>query len=289
LKILLRRLLNNYKITQKLYLNYTYYKSHKRLLNLADPQTFTEKIQWAKINGNLEELWEFVDKFEVRNFVRKKIGEKYLIPLISLYNRGDELILNELPNRFILKATHSAGQNLIVIDKSVEDETKLNKIINQWLKTNYYHLTGESNYKHIKPRVVAEELITSKGGLKDYKFYCFYGEVIFVQVISDRSNGQRIDYFDKEWELLDLSSSLYKNSDSPPVKPNNFEEMLKVANELSSIFSFVRVDLYNADGKIYFGELTFTPANGQRPFGTLEQDIWVGSFIEKNDFGSRDY
>ncbi|UTR06077.1 hypothetical protein MM326_18665 [Alkalihalobacillus sp. LMS6] len=289
MKIFIKRAVNQFSFTQKILLRLIYFKHHKRLLNLEQPKTFTEKIQWAKMYGNLERLGPYIDKYEVRDFVEETIGSEYLISLIKVYDNYNELNLDELPNSFVLKATHSAGQNLIVMDKKEVSPPELSEALKNWFNTNYYHITGETNYKLIRPRVVAEELISNKRGLKDYKFYCFYGEVKFVQVVSDRKNKQKMDYLDLNWNPIDLESSIIEKSKSRPEKPQNFELMIELAQKLSLIFPFVRVDLYDSDGKVFFGELTFTPANGLRPYKHIHQDEWLGNLVLKEDIGSIKY
>jgi hypothetical protein len=275
------------RFLQKIWLRGVYFKYHRRVLSFRNPKTFTEKMQWAKVYGNLEDLATYVDKYEVRRYVSDTIGEQYLIPSFGVYNNAEDIDFDLLPASFVIKAVHSAGQNLIITNKKKIDYDEIRKKINQWLNSSYYKSTGEKNYKHIIPRVVIEEYIKEEtGGLKDYKFYCFKGKPSFIQVISNREHNQTIDYFDLKWNDLNIRSKMYLNSKKAISKPSNLEEMVKVAELLSAKFSFVRVDLYNVRNKIYFGELTFTPANGLRPYESLKHDIWIGSFIEKEDLRS---
>lgn len=275
------------RFLQKIWLRGVYFKYHRRLLSFRNPKTFTEKMQWAKVYSDLENLASYVDKYEVRQYVKDTIGEQYLIPSLGVYSNAKDIDFNSLPSSFVIKAVHSAGQNLIIPNKKEIDFEKTRNEVDQWLKSNYYKITGEKNYKHIIPRLVIEEYIKEEtGGLKDYKFYCFKGKPSFIQVISNREHNQTIDYFDLKWNNLNIRSKMYQNSMKAISRPSNLEEMVKVAELLSAKFSFVRVDLYSVRNKIYFGELTFTPANGLRPYESLKHDIWIGSFIEKEDLRS---
>lgn len=258
---------------------FAYHQKYK--LNLSDPQTFSEKIQWLKLYGNLEDFGKYVDKYEVREYVEEKIGSKYLIPLITVYEKGDYIELNTLPKSFMIKATHGSGWNLKIDDKSQITEDQINKIFNSWLNSNYYKMTSESNYKNIKPRVVVEEILGENGGnLEEYKFFCFQGVPQFIQYDEYIHNDRYRDLYDLEWNKLDVIFK-YENLKSPVKKPENLDKLTKVAKLLSEDFNFARIDLYSVNDKeIYFGEITLTPGGGYQKFSDIEFDKQLGKLLD---------
>lgn len=257
----------------KLVINIETLRGYHKLCNLANPVYFGEKIQWLKIYGNLEKYTNLVDKYLVRDYIKEKIGTKYLVSLLGVFDNPKEINFEKLPNQFVIKLNTGSGFNIIVTDKQKINSDKIIKQLNKWMKLNYYKIKKEPQYKNIQKKIIIEEYISDKNGeLNDYKFFCFNGKVEFIEVDSDRFCNHTMDFFDKDWNLLQLHKGKYKNSSTIPMKPENFNKMINIAEELASDLQFVRVDLYNVDGNIYFGELTFTPAGGLTKFNPIEKD-----------------
>lgn len=248
-------------------------------LNLKTPKTLSEKIQWIKLFADIEVLSKYIDKYEVRDFVKRKIGESYLIPLIGVYDDIEKINFNLLPNSFVIKATHASGWNLIVRDKSQIDWNKEKIIVKKWLESSFYELTGERNYKNIKGRVVIEHLINDPSGdLKDYKFFCFNGHPRFIQVDGDRYENHKRDLYDIGWNKLPVTLQ-HNNLEKPVPKPELLNKLLQLASCLATDFKFVRVDLYFTGENIYFGELTFTPGQGYERFSSRYVDYNFGQYL----------
>lgn len=260
-------------------------RSHGYSLNLNNPLTFSEKIHWVKKHADLEKYAKYVDKYEVREFVEKTIGKDLLIPLIGVYKSSMEIEFSELPKSFIVKATHGSGWNRIVKDKNKINIEKVRDEINGWIKASFYKIYGERNYKPLIGRVVIEELIIDPSGdLKDYKFFCYNGEPLFIQVDGDRFSQHKRDMYDADWNRLPVKCE-YENFETPVNEPVMLTQMLEIAKKLSAEFPFVRVDLYcAAESKIYFGELTFTPGNGLDRFTPIEFDKVFGAPLQINKY-----
>jgi hypothetical protein len=258
-------------------------RAHGYEPDLKNPKTLSEKIQWMKVYGHLERFSKYVDKYAVRAFVKDTAGEELLIPLIGVYKKTKEIDYNSLPNSFVMKATHASGWNVIVKDKAEVDWNLAREKMDGWLKLNYYKKSGEPNYKPLKGGIIIEKYIEdSTGDLKDYKFFCFHGEPKFVQVDGDRFVGHKRDIYDLKWNKLPVKF-FYENLTQPVAKPEKLSDMTEICRKLSRGFSFVRVDLYFADGRIYFGELTFTPENGFYPFSPVQYDAIFGKFLDLNN------
>lgn len=261
----------------KSYTKFHFYNQHGYRLDLKTPKTLNEKIQWIKLYGDLESLSNYVDKYEVREYVRNKIGDEYLIPLIGVYENSNEIDFETLPKSFVIKATHASGWNLIVKDKELIDWSGEKKKIDEWTSSSFYEVTGERNYKLIEGRVVVEELIEDPSGdLKDYKIFCFNGEPSFIQVDGDRYDEHKRDLYDTDWNKLPVTYH-HPNLRKVVAKPERLDELLEIARSLSSDFKFVRVDLYHTDNEIYFGELTYTPCQGFEKFTPSHFDADFGS------------
>jgi hypothetical protein len=252
--------------------------------DLKTPKTFSEKIQYLKVYGHLERFSKYVDKYDVREFVREKVGAELLIPLVGIYERTDDIDFGSLPNSFVMKATHGSGWNIIVQDKTRLDWNSAIKKMNKWLKKNYFNKNGESQYKFLKRRILIEKYISdSTGDLKDYKFFCFYGEPQFVQVDGDRFTNHRRDIYDLNWNKLSVRF-FYENLPEPVAQPEKLYDMLQICRKLSREFAFVRVDLYFAYGRIYFGELTYSPDNGLKPFDPVRYDQIFGEYLDLKNY-----
>lgn len=256
----------------------------KKIPNLNNPKTFSEKIQWIKLYGGLDELSQYVDKIKVRDYVIRKIGKKYLIPVIGTWDTFEEIPFKKLPKKYILKATHGSGYNFICLDNSRVKKSALKKIVSGWMNDNYYKWFREAQYKNLVPRIICQKYIEDgSGALLDYKFFCFNGKAKLIQVDSDRYLGHKRDLFDINWKKLPIVLQ-HPNSKKPIVKPKKLTEMIWIAEKLSKKFNFARVDLYYVKGRIYFGELTFTPGDGVEKFTPSIADTQIGRLLDLSNF-----
>ena len=267
-----------------LYLKIKYRLTMGRKLDLNNPETFNQKLQWLKLYDRKPEYTQMVDKYEVRKYIKEIIGEEYLIPLLGVYDSFEEIDFDNLPDEFVLKPNHTSGDIFICKNKSKIDYKKLRKEVNRWLKREYYWLHREWPYKNVKPRIICEELIkTENGGFPyDYKFHCFNGEPDNVMVCIERESGNpKFYFFDNEWNLLryNLAGINAPQGFTLP-KPKKMDEMFMLAKKLSSGFPFIRVDFFCENEKIYFGELTFFPDSGFDVNLLKETDILFGEKLE---------
>ncbi|MFP7221456.1 ATP-grasp fold amidoligase family protein [Priestia filamentosa] len=246
---------------------------------MDDPKFFNDKLLVLKLTERNPLYKKLVDKYEVREYVKEKIGKEYLIPLIGIYSSPSEVNYDKLPDKFALKPTAGSQHNIICTDKSTLDWNKESKKLRKWLKLDFYRRTREWPYKNLKNRFVIEEFIEdSKGNTADYKFWCFNGKPVTVQVHTDRFNDHKKGMFDIEFnnQLLDYGE---KTIDFKIDKPENYEKMVELARILSEGFPFVRIDLYNLDGRIFFGEMTFYPANCNGKIRPLKYEQLFGEMI----------
>ena len=251
-------------------------------LNLENPQTFNEKLNWIKIYDRKPIYTTMVDKYEAKKYVASIIGDEYIIPTLGVWNRFEEIDFNTLPYQFVLKCTHDSGGLVICRDKSKLDIEVARKKINRSLKTNYYLLGREWPYKDVKPRIIAEKYMTDNGnGLTDYKFYTMNGKVKAMMIVTDRGIATKADYFDREFHHLDFTWG-YPNSTVLPQKPVQYEKMIELAERLAKGTTEVRVDFYEVRGSLYFGEMTFFDGSGLQPILPVEWDKKLGSWLELN-------
>ena len=256
------------------------YRFH-RLCNFDSPKTYTEKIQWLKLYNRDPKYCTLVDKYEVRGVVKSIIGEDHLIPLVGgPWDSFDEIDFNSLPKQFVLKSTHDSGGIVICKDKEQFDIDKAKKIINDSLKNNYFWQGREWPYKNIKHKIIAEQYMVDESGveLKDYKFFCFDGKCQFLFIATDRGIDTRFDFFDTDFNHIEVKNG-HENSTKVIHRPERFEEMIEIAEKLSTGLPHVRIDLYNINGKIYFGEYTFFHFSGLIPFEPDEWDIKFGEML----------
>lgn len=261
----------------------TLYKKYSggRMPNLEDPHKFSEKMQWLKLHYRNELMPVVGDKFSVRKYLQD-LGYGYLLnELITVYDDVNQIHPEELPERFVLKATHASGWNMIV-----KDNTKVNWLIwrkhfQYWLSHNIAWNGREWHYAEMKPRIVCEKYLEDdSGALMDYKFYCFNGEPRFLQVNVGRGTAHSTqNYYDLNWQLLPFGKSQPHNPDAQVDRPTHFNEMVKLARELTKSFPYVRFDLYEVGGRIYFGEFTFFPCSGMPDFIPSEWDDKVGEML----------
>jgi len=263
------------------YLKIAYLFKMNKKLNLKKPITYNEKLQWLKLNDRKAYYTELVDKYEVRKFVEKKIGRKYLIPLLGVWSNVEDIDFNKLPEQFVLKCTHDSGGVVICKDKFFLNVNKTKRKLSKTMKNNYFWGQREWPYKNVKPRIIAEKYMSNKTekDLRDYKFFCFNGEVKAMFVATDRGNDTRFDFFDVEFNHLPIMQH-YLNANKKIKKPENFDKMVELAGVLSKGIPHVRVDFYNIDGKIYFGEMTFYHFSGWEKFEPSEFDYLFGKWIQ---------
>ncbi|HHU55797.1 MAG TPA: glycosyl transferase [Acholeplasmataceae bacterium] len=273
----------NKMIPSRLWLKVEYYISINKDLNLSNPQTFNEKLQWLKLYDRNPQYTELVDKLEVRKYISKTIGEDYLIPLIGVWDKFEDIDFDKLPNQFVLKPTHTSGNVFICKDKSAIDYLKLEKEINDWLEREYYWVHREWPYKNIKPRIICEKYMVDESGdeLKDYKFMCFNGEVkcSFVCLNRNSPKGLNVDFYDMDWKPMPFERH-YSNSGKRTPKPKTFDEMVRISQLLSKDITFVRIDFYEVNGKLFIGEITFYPGSGFEEFTPESYDYLLGSWIK---------
>lgn len=272
-------------VSDEEYLRQIYRFRMGRDLNLDNPKTLNEKLQWLKLHNRKPEYTTMVDKYEVKKYVAKLIGEEYIIPTLGVWNNVEDIELDKLPNQFVLKCTHDSGSIVICKDKSKLDFEAAKKKLKKGLKRNLFWYGREWPYKNVKRRIIAEKYMTDSPDIDeftDYKFYCFNGYVDCVLTCIERSTGNpKFYFFDKDWKLLRYNK---RGKEAPAdftlPKPENIEEMFRIASELSKGIPFLRVDLYNSSGKIYFGELTFFPDSGWDPNRLPEIDLYFGDLVD---------
>jgi len=255
-----------------------------REINLEKPQTYNEKLQWLKLYDRNPLYTTMVDKFDVKQYVADRIGEEYIIPTYGVWDSFDEIDFDKLPDQFVLKCTHDSGGLVIVRDKSKFDKNAAKIKIEKCLKKNFYYSGREWPYKNVKPRIIAEAYLQDGDSpdIRDYKFYCFNGVPRFLYISEGLENHStaRISFVTCDWQFASYQRSDYAPFEELPEKPERFEDMLKLAAKLSEGIPFLRVDLYQVNGKVYFSELTFFPCSGFMPFKDPQSDIEIGNMLE---------
>lgn len=271
-------------LPDKQYLKLRYWAFFGKKLDLKSPKTFNEKLQWLKLYDRRLEYSIMVDKYEAKEYVKSIIGDEYIIPSIGVWDSFDEIDFDKLPNQFVLKCTHDSGGLVIVKDKKHFDKVLAKKKINSSLSNNYYLYGREWPYKDIKPRIIVEKYMEDpgcNGELTDYKLMCFNGKVEYIFVCTDRysDDGVKIDIFDKNWNHIQLERK-HRNSGCTIKRPHCFDEMVRLAEKLSNDIPFLRVDFYEIENKVYFGELTFFPEGGFGEFNPPDWDYKFGELID---------
>lgn len=256
-------------------------------LNLDNPQTFSEKLQWLKLHNRKPEYTQMVDKYAAKEYVASIIGEKYIIPTLGVWDKFEDIDFDELPNQFVLKTTHGGGNTGVVIckDKRCFDVNKAQRRLNESLKQDIYTTLREWPYKDVKHRILAEEFLSldnPNSTLADYKFFCFNGEPKYCQVIAGRESGvPTIDWYDRDWNHLPFHEPKdYPFSEKGHRRPHCLSEMWNLAAQLSQGLPFLRVDFYEINNTVKFGELTFFPTSGMGGFDPEEWDYTFGSWIK---------
>ena len=274
------RFVNDEKYLKKVY----EIRTGKRL-DLGNPTTFNEKLQWLKLYDRKPEYSLLVDKYEVKKVISERIGDKYIIPTIGVWDCVEDINFDELPEKFVMKCTHNSGGLVICKNKADLDVEKVKDKLSKALKINYFYRSREWPYKNVKPRIIAEKFMKDSnqendGSLNVYKIFCFGGKPYIIQTIqNDKTPEETIDYFDTDWNLLELRQN-FPNSKQPLSKPQTLEEMLTLAEKLTKGHPFLRADFYEIDGNVYFSELTFFSDGGMASFEPEEWDYKLGDLIE---------
>lgn len=244
-------------------------------LDLENPTTFNEKIQWIKLYDRNPIYSDLVDKYKVREYVRRVIGTNYLIPLLGSWKSFDEIDFEKLPDKFVLKCNHDSGSVIVCKDQKHFDREKSRRILETSLKKNFYYTGREWAYKNVIPMIIAEEYLDNKGeDLPDYKFFCFNGKPEYILLCQERfsDEGLALDFYSSNWEWMDfLRPPYHPHAQKKAKKPETFDKMMHLAEKLSQGIPFVRVDFYSVDNQVYFGEMTLYPGDGFEPF---EPEIW---------------
>ena len=270
-------------LPDKTYLSLIYKLNLDNKINWDNPKTFNEKLQWLKLYDRRPEYTTMVDKHAVKEYVTNIIGEEYIIPTLGVWERFDDIDFDSLPEKFVLKCTHDSGSTIICKNKSSFDIQTAKIKLTKALKKNLFSYAREWPYKNVQPRIIAEAYMEdpSTKELRDYKFFCFDGVAKMMFIATDRyTEGveTKFDFFDIDFNHLDFTNG-HPNADVLPKKPENFEKMIELAEKLSQGIPHCRVDFYEVDGKIYFGEITFFHWSGMVAFDPPEWDEKIGSWI----------
>lgn len=256
------------------------------MLHLKSPKTFCEKINWLKINWKRPEFSELVDKVTAKEYVEKIIGEEFIIPTIQVANDINKVNFKILPKQFVIKCTHDSGGVFICKNKEKFDIDSIKEKLRQNLERNFFNITREYPYKNVTPRILIESFLEDSlnTDLNDYKFYCFNGKAEYCQLIANRSINETIDFYDRNWnhqEFVGLTLSNIHPSNTVHIRPMNYDKMLEISDKLANSIDspFVRIDLYNIKGRIYFGEITFYPASGMGKFLPNKWNYILGDMI----------
>lgn len=251
-------------------------------LNLKNPVTFNEKLQWLKINDHRPEYTDLVDKIKAKEIVGKTIGQEYIVPMYGVWDRAEEIDFDSLPDQFVLKCNHDQGSVILVPDKRKLDRVRAVAELNKCLNRNIFYGTREFPYKNVPPKVFAEQYLQSD--ITDYKFYCFNGEPKFLYCGMGmlRAHAGNVDFFDLDWNLMPFYRTDYGRLGMVP-KPECLDEMIQISRKLSAGVPFVRIDLFEVEGKVYFSEFTLCPASGFMKFVPEQYDKIVGEWLKLPD------
>lgn len=265
-------------LSDKTYLKMKFKQSTGENLNLKNPKTFNEKLQWLKLYARKNEQIKRVDKYKVRSYISNTIGEHYLIPLIDVFDKVEDINWEKLPNKFVLKCTHGSGSNIVCTNKLNLNKKETEKKLKKWMNENWFWYGREWPYKGLEPKIICEKYLGDN--IIDYKFMCFHGDPKLIQIHQGRgSHNQTLDFYDKYWEKTDINRKTPTASEKIP-KPEKLEEMLEIARELSKNEIHVRIDLYEVKQKVYFGEITYFTTSGFSVFEKRKHDELLGEWIK---------
>lgn len=273
--------ITNY-LSDETYLKLTYRIRFGKKLDINNPKTFNEKLQWLKLHDNNTDYITMVDKVLVKDYVAKIIGYDYIIPTLGVWDSFDEIDFEALPNQFVLKCNHDSGSVVICKDKSTFNIDAARKKISKGLKTDAFYWGREWPYKYVKRKILAEKYMTDNSNssqLTDYKVYTFNGRAKMIMINKDRGVDTKADYFDTDYQCLDFSWG-YPHAEVKPQKPKCFDEMIELAEKLAKDTYELRVDFYEVNGQIYFGELTFFDGSGFDKIEPIEWDYKIGSWVK---------
>lgn len=270
-------------MSDKKYLEAMFYYKMGKHLDLENPKTFNEKLQWLKLFDRKPEYTTMVDKYATKKYVADRIGEQYIIPTLGVWERFDDIDFDKLPNQFVMKCTHDSGGLVICRDKSKFNVSEARAKINKSLKSNYFYAGREWPYKNVRPQIIAELYMedSKTSELRDYKFFCFDGKVKALFIASDRQSSTeetKFDFFDENYVHIPVTNG-HPNASVLPDKPICFDEMKRLASVLSKGIPHLRVDFYEVEGRVFFGELTFSHWSGFMPFSPEKWDNVFGSWI----------
>ncbi|MBQ8453737.1 MAG: glycosyl transferase [Bacteroidaceae bacterium] len=279
--VILRRSFGKW-MDNRSFIKWEYFSGMGKFPNLENPTTYNEKLQWLKLNDIHEDYSLLVDKYEAKKYVAEKVGEEYIIPTLGIYDSFDEINFDQLPDQFVLKTTHDSGGVVVCPNKSKLDKKAARKKLEKSLKNNYFYEHREYPYKNVKPRIIVEQYMVDESSteLKDYKFFCFDGKCKMLFIATDRSIGDvKFDFFDTEFNHLPFIQG-HPWATREIKKPQGFGKMIELAEKLGKGYPHVRVDLYDINGRIYFGELTFFHFSGNVPFEPEEWDYKIGEWLK---------
>lgn len=269
-------------IPDSIYIQIYYFAHFKKFCDLKEPSTYNEKLNWLKLHDHNPLYPTLVDKYEAKEYVARIIGNEYIIPTLGVWDTFDDIDFEKLPNQFVLKCTHDSEGLVIVKDKKKLDKNAAKEKIEAALKQNFYYIGREWPYKDVRPRIIAEQYMEDHvdGELRDYKFFCFDGEPKAMFIASDRASDHvKFDYYDLKFNHLDIKQK-YPHAQEALRKPVTFEKMIDFSKILSKGFPHVRVDFYEVDGHLYFGELTFYHFSGFMPFEPNRWDKVFGDWLK---------
>ena len=270
-------------LPDEIYLKLKYYACLRKKLNIKNPVTYNDKLQWLKLYNRNPIYTQMSDKYGVRKYVAAAIGEEYLIPLLGVWDKFNQIDFLQLPEQFVFKCTHDSGGVVVCKEKGNFDILSAQRKINWYLERNYYYYGREWAYKDIQPRLICEKYMADDSGkeLVDYKVWCFNGKAKCIKVCKNRYSlsGLNIDFYDLNWEPMPVIKQ-FPNSGTITLRPKNFNKMIECAEWLSKGVPYLRVDFYEVNDRLYFGELTFYPGSGFEKFSPESYDYLFGSWIK---------